>query len=630
MRMVGLRRPLQTRRLLQLTLLATIVLAVFTFGLPVSAAAATVTDLKAVHRNGQTFITFTKNAGSGPKTTYDVYRHTSPITSFSGPTKVATVDADSWHSLYDDKVYSTPHLSNGFIIENDGSPLASTQGLLVWTTATNGCYYYAVANSNDTSTISAGTNSLMNCVTEAHQTVPGAVRLQATINNSSYLTYKYFRWEDYSTWQTRQWGYYGHRFNVYAPVSGSPSGIELILHSAQTGYIEPSDTLGHQPAMIEIMPQDLSVIAGGDPYAPDNPGYGHSYWFGRYDTVSDEVWPITETRIVDYVKLVRDNATGDGTNFNADGNRAITFGASLGSAAWYVAAHNPDTFAFAFASLLFVDPTYVGVTVPAKGKIVHGVDQTYENWVNLKWLADHGYRLPPTSYTFNKDDFTLNQTSTPAALTALEAAKLPFAAAWGGHTRATPGDLNGHAQFAIDNTGSGGPWDLSRFVLNEAHPAFSNSSNSDPVGTAPQAAGTSGNVGQRNSYLDWGSAIHPIGPPIEDTVNSFGITLKALSADAAADVTIRNAQQFRPNAGQSVSWRNESQQTGQVLQSGSVSADRQGLVTVRLQITAGGNRLTLSCSTCTAPAVGTATTRDRETPAVGRVPPPPNVRIVRP
>lgn len=101
----------------------------------VRADMATTTSLSGTHRGGQTFVTFTKNSGSSAGTTYKVWRKATQITSLAGLTEIATLDADSWHLLYDDASVPAPQLSSGFIISDLGTLLASTQGLLVWTTA---------------------------------------------------------------------------------------------------------------------------------------------------------------------------------------------------------------------------------------------------------------------------------------------------------------------------------------------------------------------------------------------------------------------------------------------------------------------------------------------------------------
>lgn len=65
----------------------------FLFCVVSAVEATTVTDLKAEFREGQTFITFKEIAGSG--IAYSVYRSSSPITSVSSLTPVATLKQGS-------------------------------------------------------------------------------------------------------------------------------------------------------------------------------------------------------------------------------------------------------------------------------------------------------------------------------------------------------------------------------------------------------------------------------------------------------------------------------------------------------------------------------------------------------
>jgi hypothetical protein len=215
----------------------------------------------------------------------------------------------------------------------------------------------------------------------------------------------------------------------------------------------------------------------------------------------------------------------------------------------------------------------------------------WAEWGNVNVSVKQARSLPPALYGWGTDD-THPPCIFAEATQATEAARQAVFSTW---------VLNGgHGNTGVTVGPERSPLYL-RFKSNEAYPAFSYVSNNDVVTNMTSS-------GQHNLTIDWQSALHalPGAQEISDNISEFGMSLKALTRDATAELTIRNAQRFRPKAGQSVNWRNESQQTGQVLQSGSVVADAQGLVTVRLQITAGGNRLTLSCAACTASVALTA------------------------
>lgn len=531
--------------------------------LAATVSAASVSDLQARHARGQTFVTFTKHAGATSASKWDVYRGACPMTALVSGQKVATVDADSWHLRYDDSwpPDNLPKLSNGFVVEDDGAQLTNTQGLLVWTTAFSGDYCYGVAVQGDPAFVATGP------ISETHQDVHGWVRLKPAFipSGTGVWTYKYFRWEDVTNWRTADFSYYGHRVNVFKPNDGAASyPLLLALHSAGFGYGQAGDALGAPARGVIVMPRDNGFDWNQDPYAPGV--YGHSAWFGRVDTGTGRLVPITERRVTDYVKLVRDDP-----DFKIDPARVYVYGSSLGAGAMHMASHYPTLFAAADVSIGFIDASAwsgAGLIAPTGAVDVPGLP-TWGHYEDLAALAADGIDLPPISHTFNKDDAYVNTAHYPAALTAFETNHVAFCAEW------RPGN---HAGFTIAGTNC----DLLRWRKNEAYPAFGNASTSDPV-SAPS-------TGQRNARLDFGSSLHPVGAAIVDTSTDFGITLKSLTVDATADVTPRNTQAFHPQAGSQVSWLAGSA-------GGLVTVAPNGLVTVpAVPIPAAGVRLTLTAS----------------------------------
>jgi len=588
--------------LVRQALLAATVATVFAAGISASANAETVTNLTATHRGGQTFLTFKGIGSEGDGKTYSVYRNTAQITggNIGSLTPIATLDQRSGRLLYDDNptiTYGTgQNLKTGFIISDGGPHLASGTGLLVWTTTESGTFYYAVTNSTDRAVI-IGANSLRSGVAETFQVVPGAVLLSIDSNygGSGRNVRHYYAWEDYSTWQHSEWGYYGHRFTVLMPAGvAAPYPMTLVLHSAgDLGYHEPLGVTNDSTGVM-LSARDLSFAGTSDPYT--GTGYGYSKWMGRLNTETGLYVTVTEDRIVRYTKLVKDNATGDGFDFQVDTDRVYVRGSSLGGNAMHVAAHHGDLYAAAEASIGMVnddawipDPNNTSVHVNSAD------GETIAQYRDLAYQATQK-ALVPIIHSPNQNDSTVNASAYPAALKTFESHHQPYAVQWKA--------LN-HGEFTM--RGEYPQWDFRRFKKNEAYPAFANAGTSDTLEKlARWTTGSNDPNGQRNGTLDWGSELHAIDDPIEDTVNGFGITLKSVSVNTSADVTIRNTQQFRPKAGQRVEWRNELPGGAGNAQSGSTVADAQGLVTVCLQSTAGGNRLTLSCAACTASVALTA------------------------
>ena len=528
-----------------------------------SAEAATATNLRVLVQKGQAFVTFTEVAGSG--VTYQVYRSANPINSVSGLTPVATLPQGSGLNRYTGQM---------FIITDMGSPLSPQTGLLVWTTSSSGNYYYAVTNSADSS-LAPGSNVLTSPANEVAQPVPGSIQLKAPyleFGAGSHQVTEYFAWEDYATWDHARWPYYGHRYNVLVLPSGLQPGVKyplmLRLHAAdESGYKEPpgggGNTLG-----VTVIPRDNSFeFSSPDPYTGTN--HSWSFWYGwkRSDNV---VINTTERRIVRYVLITRDDP-----KFQIDPNRLHVSGVSLGGGgSMHLAYHYPTVFASAAPTIGWVDPTTTRGNLPYEPFLGMRVEngQLWEEWVDQRWLVEHRSPLkPPIIYTFAKDDNILPPTGYPPLFTATEANKDAYIAKW---------QNGGHNAFFLSGAAS---W--ARYKSNEAYPAFANSTNSDPL---------SATQGQRNLNLDWSSALnsHGVGTDISDSSTAFSMSFKSLTLDASADVTIRNAQAFVPAAGEVVTWTN-ALPSGTVIESGSATANASGLVTMRLQIRAAGNRLTL-------------------------------------
>jgi hypothetical protein len=290
-------------------------------GIVCAAAAATITNITAVHRAGQTFLTFTEDPAA---TTYSVYRSTSPITSVSGLTAIATLTQDSGKDLY--------WTDTGHIIEDDGTPLADDVGLLVWTTASTGTYYYAVTSNVEPTTVSSGDNAT-GAVSETHQATPGWVRLQAPYLFIGADTHEYMAWEDYSTWNHAEWPYYGHRVNVLVKPSLTPATLYplvFISHPAGGSYDQgPIHEAPPNAAGSTITSQGVyitmrdSYATSTDPYTGTN--RNTSYDIGHYTTSTDRVSLDTENRYRRYIALVRDDP-----QFQVDPDRIYCEGRSRG------------------------------------------------------------------------------------------------------------------------------------------------------------------------------------------------------------------------------------------------------------------------------------------------------------
>src|SRR4029078_94687 len=127
--------------------------------------------------------------------------------------------------------------------------------------------------------------------------------------------------------------------------------------------------------------------------------------------------------------------------------------------------------------------------------------------------------------------------------------------------------------------------------LDRTLPAFTRCSLDDNPGDGdPEVRARDG---QSNLYLTWDTASESA----VDEVGRWSLLLKlnkqAPKDACTVDVTPRRCLQFRAREGRKVRWRSAAADGAEV-QSGEVEADQWGLVTApAVQVTKGGNRLTL-------------------------------------
>lgn len=540
-----------------------------------------VAGLTTVHREGQTFLTFAEVSGAAA---YYVYRETSPITTVSGKTPVATLDEDSGLNL---------HTSDGFIIEDEGAELDADVGLLVWTTASSGTYYYAVTSDLDTTTVTAGINSSPSGVVETNQDAPGCVLQAAVTTFAGNDVYPYLCWEDYSTWNHAQWGLYANLMTVYT-LTGKSGGTDypliFVSHSAgecNNGWTTPPALIPGNIALTTLTSQGSHIVTCDNYFSSNDPYTGAtrntSYDIGHYTTATDRVSYDTENRYRRYIKFVRDTAT-----FQVDDNRIYAMGASRGGGgAMHFAARNADLIAAASVAIGWVDVNSGLNYSPMTGETMVGNARTFNQEADQAYLVANETLMPPIMYFYGSNDGTVSPNAYPALFTAYETKNTFFwAAEWMaiGHTTNYLG-----SQFNwASGINSAVALDVLRFKLNESYPAISSASSNDSPGTS----GSLTAAGQINRYIDWHSSLRSItgGSAITDTSTAYGISLISTRGSSfTADVTIQNTQSFNPTGGQAVNW---SYSSGG---SGSVSANADGSVTIpSLTIGTSAARLTLS------------------------------------
>src|ERR1043166_5230023 len=125
------------------------------------------------------------------------------------------------------------------------------------------------------------------------------------------------------------------------------------------------------------------------------------------------------------------------------------------------------------------------------------------------------------------------------------------------------------------------PW-LYRFKTNLSWPAFSHCSADGDPGAFTATSGDS--IGTQNGYADWDPSLVDSSLRWQVVLRTRGLstlwgTLPAPES-LTVDVTPRRTQRFRPSAGVAVTWTATRLSDGAEVQTGTVSVDPQGLVTV--------------------------------------------------
>ncbi len=571
-----------------------------------------VSNLQAVHRSGQTFITWREPDSSSE---YHVYRHNQPITSgnLSSATLLTSrwgpIDADS--SVHKHRALDVPEF---FVISDLGSPLGNDTGLFVHTTQSGaaGNAYYAVttvANGNENRTIVSGVNALNSPRNESVSTTRPV--LTVSVNGGKGRIYTQYM--DYSQWNPTFNGY-AFNYAVALPSTYNPSvsyPLQIQLHAFGAPAKSPSQSEWEWP-VIQLFPTDPGSAHGTV----------HTWWYGHaadhnYKTSgsipgSGAVANFTEQRLVKAINEVIADSS-----FNVNTDLIHAYGNSMGaSGSLTLALRYPGIFAGIYASQPMTNygqnPGFQNNLIQLWGnqssnlQIINGGD-------NIDAIADYGIGgSQPTSVwdwmdhqqqlrrrrgeefaylilDFGKADATLEwQSQGQPMFSALTDAKAAFSA------RALGGFGHGSMGFgAVDTSLFGFGYDDEaawRYPNSLSFPALHRASGSGSINP-----GTSGDD-LYNQNIDWSTSRNAFHQPIVDTGNRWEVTLRSMAGDQTVDVTPRNTQSFRPFSGQQCSWTarrvSDNQQTG----GGNITADGDALLTVaQMSVSTAGTRLTINC-----------------------------------
>jgi hypothetical protein len=622
-------------------------------GLALSAATASATaadapaGLTAVHRSGQTFLTWQAADGA---TSYRVYRDDQPIDAGNVLAADLLYEVGSGSgNFYADRYYAkstdtwqTRYVSR-YVIEDLGAELPTDTELLVWTLGTedlgasgSGLGYYAVTSvdsSGSENLAGVGVGSSIGPISEGIATPkPVLTRVMPTSGALIYTQFMDLRWFNPTLTAPNSLNDY------YGLDSSDPQVSGAIQYAFTYGVFEPTDGVCGPSEERAAVAVNLHGHGGQKArplsYDPDPTwcnvyriypfDIANTWWFGHaanhdYRTgatpsAGDVIKNFTEQRVLMMVQALLDDPTHGP---QADEDRVYVYGTSMGgSGTLSMAMRYPQLFAAAHASqpmtnyltagdgggtdwsndleVKFGDPS-LGLTYavdsdrPFQSELSAHDGTPVWDWQNHQeqLTLDPGAERVPLGIDHGLQDTVIEWSTQGApAYPILDAAGL----CWAGEIMDVAHQNSFLATLPQGFTHSfAQPFWGFQARRDETVPGFRLSTGN--------AALPPTNTGEYNASIDWSSSWKPIdGAPL-DTSERWEMTLRSTAAIQVVDVLPRRVQQFLLGAGEVVRWENQRLSNGAVLQAGTavVGADRR-LVIPGVWVTATGTRLVVERS----------------------------------
>lgn len=612
------------------------------------AAAATnalqVTGLSALHRSGQTFLTW-REISTYTGEQYRLYRHTAPIT----PTNLA--EASFLYQVPERSVrfYANYFYSNGswvarhaarFVTTNDGAQLPVGTGLMVWTLATNefgggttGTAYYAITAVDRAGVESAdafdGRNSLGPVAEGVADPLPVRIATYPPSGGGGRV-HVYIQYMDLRSWNptfhaphgsNAYFGFspatdpyvtnalqYAYDYTVVEPTCPS-SGVALYayLHRWETNTYRAirEDPQTNFACAYKIFPVDVSETWYFG-FARDC-----DYRGGAVPAAGDEIVNYTEQRILRMIYDTIRNPPGAAT---VDTNRLYVWYHSMGACgALAMALRYPNVFAAAYAGQPMTD---YGRSGDAGGRDWHsdiewkwGAEslnlpvrndgpggwadhlRAYDglgvwDWQNhqSQLVARVGDEIVPVGIDHGTNDPAIEwPTQGRPAYPAFNAARR----CWGGIVTASAHVWSRFAGMppALATNAAGVPFWGFAARRNETVPGLGNASDNSAL--PPDGPGG------YNQSIQWSASWRSWDGAPTDETNLWQMSFRSTSGSSlTADVTPRRLQQFPKTPGARVLWRNLPVGSSTAVQIGQLAADGHGLITItNFAIGTGGNRL---------------------------------------
>lgn len=560
------------------------------------AAAQQASNLAALHRAGQTFLTWDE-AGTGNTTAcYQVYRHGAAINADNLPLATLLAQVPPGSSRY--KSESDLLRTNAyFIIEDLAAPLATNRGLFVYTPHETAVCFYAVTlrtNGWENTTDFTTGNALTTGVAEA-EAEPQPILVRTSVSGRTRV---YTQFMDYHRWNPTLGGY-AYNYSVALPANYTNTTaypLHLKLVSRGSRY-DDDDTGAWYNRGIQINLDD-----------PDNTWH---YGFNDRWDYSKGTHP-TNGVIVNFTEQRHLRAFHDVCRdpyYNVDTNRVYAWYSSMGgSGAMTLGFHYP----LVFAAVFCWQPVTVyrtawhwcsqdfeklwgavsnNLPIENRGRFAGAITQfngmgVFDWMDHLAMLTNYpGRHLPLFFFHAGKNDNNIEYATQGAPA---------IAQFYRGHCGFTAMlDPSAHSGIAYGDwpLAATTNWDIRNlaFRKDSSYPAFSFASGNDPV-PPPETPTTN----FYNKTLEWSCAWNNFAGDIVDGPTNYEIVLRSGAGIQYADVTIRRPQNFAPTAGAGIVWFNYPLGSTNPLNMGELRVDAYGLATVpRVIVDPAGNRLVL-------------------------------------
>ena len=580
-----------TTRLRIASLIASLVVSLAT-----SAPAATVSNLRATFRDGQTFITWDNLAGTG--WLYHVLSSSAPLsdpTSLDYAVEVAQVGDNS---AVDQRISSLVGTTLTYRIAETEPPLPASRGLFVITPTVGALTFYAVTAERiglgEDPTLVPGQNTTAEPVWERVQRPRPVWQRTITAPNG----------EDYVLWTSNvstplipaMCNLPGRAFHV-GMVKGSPGGA-LVLHGHGRGgnffnSFIGTGTKGEWALSIDdyVPTGDLATFYFGYEVNYD---LEQPYNFPRAD--GGLVGDFTEQRVMYLLDWAH-------REIPYDPNRVYAMGVSMGgSFAFFMAWHHPERIAGTFSVLPkicmgFRPDCYPGlresfdrmwgspdIDLPstAGARVFQWMDGREQARIER-----HRGSAPMVAFCGINDN-VVGWPEKVAYFQAMQSGNSGGAWFWDGRDHYTPHDQTEWYPMM-------GTKQLYKYRLDQSYPAFTNCSTNSAIGNGDPA--TADPIGQINGLVDWDETA------TTETLLRWEVTLRTRSvttldgiigapASLTVDVTPRRLQSFI--VAERVNYRFEVRRKSDdaLIQSGTATPDADAVLTLpQVQVVSGGVRL---------------------------------------